>query len=484
MIDTNSIKKTKILATLGPVSANKEILKPMMENGVDFIRVNASHIMDPEVIKSHIQLVRKTAKSLDKHVGVLLDLQGPKIRLGKFKNKKVFLKKDQSYVLTVGSFIGDDKKGSVGYPEFVNDVQIGETIYIDDGKVQLRIDKKTDKEVMCIVVKEGEISNHKGINLPLTNISMPALTEKDKHDTLLAIKNKFDYVALSFVSHPEDIYQLRTFLDENKGSHIKIIAKIERQVAIDNIIPIINASDAIMVARGDLGVEIGVENVPRAQKMIIREANKRIKPVIVATQMLESMINATTATRAEVSDVANAIYDRCDTVMLSGETAIGISPPTVVQTMSEICLASDHHLEELKKEDKPVKHKFVQPTTATSFCKAADQIAEENNATCIIAFTSSGNTPLIASKLNPSIPILSPTDSKETCQRIALYRGVTPILLPKKFNDISRWRDMIKLAVDEGKKLGFLKKGDVIIVIAGIPIGVPNGINSIRVVTV
>ena len=399
-MNTNRLqtKKTKILATLGPESANSKTLTAMVENGVDFIRVNASHIMDPDVIKSHIGLVRKTAKKVGKVVGVLLDLQGPKIRLGKFENKEVDLKLNQKFTLTVGNKVGNDSFGTVSYPEFVSDVKVGEIIYIDDGKVQLKIDKKTDSEVLCKVVKAGKISNHKGINLPHTDISMPALTEKDKNDTLLAIKNNFDYVALSFVSHPQDIDLLRDFLDKNGGNEIKIIAKVERQVAIDNIIPIINAADAIMVARGDLGVEIGVEHVPRAQKMIIREANKRIKPVIVATQMLESMIQATTATRAEVSDVANAIYDRCDTVMLSGETAIGVSPPTVVETMADICRASDFHLEELKKEDRPIKHKFVQPTTATSFCKAADQIAEENNAVCIMAFTSSGNTPLIASK--------------------------------------------------------------------------------------
>ena len=240
-----------------------------------------------------------------------------------------------------------------------------------------------------------------------------------------------------------------------------------------------------MVARGDLGVEIGIERVPRIQKHIIQLCNKFIKPVIVATQMLESMIESKTATRAEVSDIANAIYDHCDAVMLSAETAVGIDPAHVIKVMSEICEETDNHLNDMRRiqttRDKKI---FEYDSTAISFCRAADQIAEENNAAAIIAFTSSGNTPLIASKLNSLFPILAPTDTINVCNKTTLYRGVTPMMMPKKFNDIYRWTDMINLAVKEAKVQGFLKKGDTIVVTAGIPIGKSNGINSIRILTV
>lgn len=478
-------RKTKIIATLGPASSSEEMVSKLLIEGVNLFRLNASHISDGDIIRDQVHLIRTTSEKTNRFSGIFLDLQGPKIRVGTFENDKATLENGAAFTLTTDSCDGTADKASVSYRNFHNDVKPGEPIFIDDGKIKLRCEKVEGKDVICTVTYGGVVSNKKGINLPETDISFSAITDKDKRDIAYAVENNLDYVALSFVSRASDIQDLRTLLDELGGQNIKIIAKIERQKAIDNIEEIIDEADAVMVARGDLGVEIGVENVPRYQKMIIQESNCRLRPVIVATQMLESMITSTIATRAEASDVANAIYDHCDAVMLSGETATGVRPDLAVKTMANICRATDDHMVQLRAKRFSIKKDiFVEKTTATSFCKAADQIAEENKAAAILAFTSSGNTPLIASKLGTTIPIISPTDSVSICQRTTLYRGILPLLLPKEFSAIARWTDMISLAIKKAKKIGYLKTGDVVVVTAGIPIGISNGINSIRILTV
>lgn len=476
-------KRTKIIATLGPSSNTPTAVKALIQAGVDVFRINASHCVSPEPIRDMVKLVRDVADKMDRPVGIFLDLQGPKIRIGEFKEEQVKVKTGQMFTITAEKILGDATCVSASYPGFVNDVQVGDPLYINDGKIRMRVDEKEGKTVVCKVLQGGVLSNRKGVNLPITQISLSPVTEKDYADAKVAVEAGVDYIALSFVSNPEDIDLLRHYLDSLGGQNIKIISKIERQLAVDHVIPIIEKSDAVMVARGDLGVEIGVQNVPRIQKLIIRESNRLIKPVIVATQMLESMITSSSATRAEVSDVANAIYDRCDAVMLSGETAVGINPVEVVRTMREICMAADNDMIHQKQEE-GVKLSFAHPSKATSICKAADQIAEENHATAIMAFTSSGNTPLIASKLNSSFPIISPTDDALVCKRMSLYRGVIPLMLPRKFNDIHRWTEMIQVALKQAKVTGLVKAKDVLVVTAGIPIGISNGINSIRVVTV
>lgn len=485
MTDDKFTKRTKIIATLGPASFDAKVIREMIQNGVDMFRLNASHNADPDAINKLVKTVRKEAAKCERYIGIFMDLQGPKIRLGKIKNGKATLKVGASFALTSEVIEGTEKKAYVSYEKFVEDIAIGDPIFIDDGKVRLVAKKKTKGEVICEVVRGGVISNHKGVNLPDTKMSVSPFTKKDQIDAVTAIKAKVDYIALSFVSEEEDVLNFKAFLEEHKAYEIKVISKIERQRAVDNLIPLIEASDAVMVARGDLGVEIGVEKVPKVQKRIIRECNRRIKPVIVATQMLESMINSEVATRAEVSDIANAIYDHCDAVMLSGETAVGINPVNVIKTMADICVATDKHMILIRQEDNnPNRFRFANRSIATSCCKAADQVAEENNAAAIIAFTSSGNTPLIASKLNSIFPIIAPTDEAHLCQRMSLYRGVVPMMMPKKFKDIVRWTNMINMAGKEAVKLGFLRKADTVVVTAGIPIGQSNGINSIRILTV
>ncbi len=356
-------------------------------------------------------------------------------------------------------------------------------IFVDDGKIHLRVIDTQNQKVNVEVVQGGAIGNKKGVNLPHTRSKISPLTEKDISDAIAGVAAGIDYIALSFVSQASDVQLLRQLLSKHNGDDIRIIAKIERQQAIQNIGHIADSADAIMVARGDLGVEIELPNVPKAQKLIIHEANQRLKPVIVATQMLESMISSLSATRAEVSDVANAIYDECDAVMLSGETATGIDPVNVVRVMADICTATDRHMMVLKRESTVRPRTFARPSTAVSICAAADRIADENNAAIIMSFTSSGSTPLIASKFNPSAPIIAPTDNDRVCQRMSIYRGVLPMMMPRQFHDITRWTDMIHLAVQEAIHLNLVSRDETIVVTAGIPIGQSNGINSIRVIT-
>ena len=478
-------KKTKVIATYGPACEKPNVLPNLIKAGTDLIRINASHNADPEKLKQIVTKVRQASKKLEKRVGIFLDLQGPKIRVGTFKKEKITLKSNSTVSIYTKDLVGDEKQFSVDYPYFCKDVKVDDPIFIDDGKIKGIVQSVSDDHVICKITTGGVVSSNKGVNLPFTKLSMSAFTKKDEKDALTAIKVKCDYIALSFVSSAYDVISFRRFLDENGGEGFKIIAKIERQQAVDNLVEIVQQADAVMVARGDLGVEIGNKRVPRIQKQIIQTCNKYIKPVIVATQMLESMINSLVATRAEVSDIANAIYDHCDAVMLSAETAVGIDPVNAVTVMAEICEEADNHLVQVRKDEITItKRIFAFHTTATSFCRAADQIAEENSAKVIMAFTSSGNTPLIASKLNSLFPIIAPTDSEEVCNQLCLFRGVIPIMMPKLFSEIYRWTDMISLAVKQSEKQGYVEKGDCVVVTAGIPIGRSNGINSIRIINV
>lgn len=476
-------KRTKIIATIGPASNSLSKIKKLIRAGTDIFRVNASHIRSADDVLDAVKLVRQASEEFKKSVGVFLDLQGPKIRIGELETDEVSIATGNTIILTSKAIKGNASKVSVSYPYFEKDVQVGHPVFIDDGRIRMEVVSKSKAGVVCKIIQGGRFSRRKGVNLPITKLGMSSLTSKDLEDVETGVKAGVDFLALSFVSTADDVIELKTLLKKLKATDIQVISKIERQIAVDHIDEILAVSDAVMVARGDLGVEVSVENVPRMQKLIIRQANKLLKPVIVATQMLESMITAPIATRAEVSDVANAVYDRCDAVMLSGETAVGIDPSSVVKTMRSICQASDEHMVLLKQEDGwPIP--VTQTNRALSICQAADAIAEANNAKAIMAFTSSGNTPLLASKLNPTFPILAPTDSKNVFKRCSLYRGVIPMIMPVKFEDIHRWTAMINIAVEEAKRLGYLKVGDVIVVTAGIPIGVSNGINSIRLVTV
>ena len=480
------MKRTKIIATLGPATNSEKVLKQILQEGVDIIRLNGSHYREKSNIKNDVDLVRKVAASINKNIAIFFDLQGPKIRVGQFEKGGAILETGQLFAIKKDKdLIGDSNSCGLTTPDIIDDLCEGEPVYIDDGNIRLFIESISDTEVNCRVTQGGKISSHKGVNLPLSDISVSAITEKDREDVQTAIEYGVDYIALSFVSKADDVKDLRSMIVASDKPHIGIISKIERRSAVDNILDIIEASDIVMVARGDLGVEVGLEKVPEIQKRTIRECNRLTTPVIVATQMLESMVTKPTATRAEVSDIANAIYDRCDSVMLSAETAIGDFPIEVVQSMRRICEASDKHLAELKKSKySQVKRVFEKKSAATTFCKAADQITEEINANVMIAFTSSGNTALISSKLNPSVPIIAPTDDENVLRKMAMYRGVIPMLMKKKFLEIESWGTMIKMSLEDAKELGIVKTGDIAIVTAGYPLGRPGGTNSIRMIEV
>ncbi|MDA1353483.1 MAG: pyruvate kinase [bacterium] len=479
-------KRTKILATLGPSCASEMVLSSLFARGVDIIRINASHYKDPNMIGAHIKLVRKVAKKTKYPIGILVDLQGPKIRVGQFADDAIELVKGASFTL----YRDHDRLGQlegvgISYPGLIDDLALGDPVYIDDGRVRLKVISKDKISVTCEVEVGGKVSNNKGINIPNTILSQSVLTEKDKRDLAVAVEHQVEYVALSFVSEGKDIVEMREYMHSIGGEGLDIIAKIERRSAVDDIVNILKETDVVMVARGDLGVEIGIENVPQVQKQIIREGLKYIRPVIVATQMLETMVHSLMATRAEVSDVANAIYDRCDAVMLSGETAVGIDPNNVVETMSNICRATDFHRIELKRTRySQVIKLFEQKTKATSICKAADQIAEENQADVMLAFTSSGSSARILSKLNSSMPIIAPTDDQRVLRKMNLFRGVIPVEMKKSFSEIKSWEEMIHITVEDLLDKGLLKRGDTVVITAGIPIGITGGTNSIRLIDI
>lgn len=482
-------RQTKIIITYGPACADKDQLKKVIEAGADVIRLNASHFNEAQEIENAIKVTRTAAKELGKNLGIFLDLQGPKIRVGNFKNKTEILKEGSTFTFVKDSAIlGDETQSGVSYPELIDDLGVGEQVFINDGKIQLEVTEKKPGQAICKVIRGGEISNHKGINLPTTNVGISPITEKDKRDLIVALKNDLEYVALSFVSTAKDIQDLRKLIKANNGNpDTQIIAKIERRNGVTNIESILEEADIIMVARGDLGVEVGIEKVPEIQKQLIMESVKYIKPVIVATQMLESMVTSKIATRAEVSDVANAIYDGCDAVMLSGETATGIDPENAVATMRNIAVATDKHVSTLKTSELKyslVKKTFKERTMPSIICKSADQVAEAVGANSLMAFTSSGSTALIASKLNPSIPIIAPTDNPKVMRKMSLYRGVTPMLMPVPFTDITKWTDMINIAIEDLKRGNVVKEGQTIVVLAGIPIGFPGGTNSIRLIKI
>lgn len=479
-----SKRKTKIIVTLGPASDSPRMIRKLIRSGANIFRINASHITDSEQIDTYVTRVRDASDELNAPVGVFVDLQGPKIRVGSVSDEFVKLKKGQIIELTTDDIEGDSKRISVSYKNFHEDVQVGQKIFIDDGQLRMRAIEKKDRSVLCKVMLGGNLSSRKGVNLPTTQMEMSAMTQKDERDAIQAIKSRVDFIALSFVTSKADVEKLRNFIKLQSGYEPQIIAKIERQLAVDNIREIVEATDAVMVARGDLGVEIGVEKVPKAQKAIIIESNRQVKPVIVATQMLESMIHSATATRAEVSDVANAVYENCDAVMLSGETAMGNDPARVVKMMHTICLEADDYLSQIKRSGYSYNVKFDRLSQPISICRAADLVAEENLAHAMVSFTSSGNTPRIASKLRPSILIIAPTDQRSVYNQLSLVRGVVPLMMPVPFCGIRRWTEMINLAIEEAKRIGYLKVNQKIVVTAGRPIGISNGINSIRIVTI
>jgi pyruvate kinase len=453
-------KKTKIVATIGPASEDRETLKELADAGVNVIRCNFSHGDFPEHQKK-VDHWRDIADTFDTSLGVLQDLSGPKIRTGSFANGPVTLSEGDTFTLTTEEVTGDSEQVHVTYDKLPDDVAVGDQILLDDGKRRLEVTGISDTAVTTEIKVGGEITGHRGVNLPDTTLSVDALTEKDRKDLQFGVKNDVDFVALSFVQEADDVQELRTLM-KDEGLDAQIIAKIETQQAVDNIDEILAATDGIMVARGDLAVEIGPENVPEVQKELIDRCKDLGMPVITATQMLESMTENPVPTRAEVSDVANAILDGTDAVMLSGETTIGENPVESVAVMVRVA-----HEVESRLTERFMKKSVISGDTGVvdSVTASAVQTAHETNAQAIVALTSSGFTARMISRLKPQAPIITLSPYQKTCNQVALSFGCYP-LKTADFESFDNAMEMVRSACFDA---GVAEEGDLLVVVAGLP---------------
>lgn len=473
------MKKTKIVCTIGPASENEEVLRELFLNGLNVARLNFSHGTYEEH-KKRIDTIKKLREELELPIAIMLDTKGPEIRLKNFKHGEITLSDGDTFTLTTRDVEGDETIVSVSYKGLADDIKIGDRILVDDGLVELEVkDIVNGTDIVCNVLNGGALKDHKGVNVPNVPIKLPAITEKDISDIKFGIENDVDFIAASFIRKADDVMQIRKVLEDNGGEQIEIISKIENQEGIDNIDEIIEASDGIMVARGDLGVEIEPEEIPLLQKMIIRKCNIAGKPVITATQMLDSMIRNPRPTRAEVTDVANAILDGTDAIMLSGETAAGKYPIEAVKTMHDIAIRtemSDEYLETLKSKRALDEH--ISTTNAIS--KATCTTAEDLNATAIITATSSGYTSKAVSKFRPKAPIIAATTDKKVMRRLAVVWGVYPVLSVKTEST----DEIIDISIHSAMEKGYVKEGDLIVITAGIPVGVSGTTNLLKVHTI
>jgi pyruvate kinase len=468
--------KTKIVCTFGPASNSPDIIAGLMRAGMDMARINFSHGTHTEHLRTFKNL-RRMAKISGDPIGIILDLQGPKIRIGELKTDTIELKVNHRVTITTNEVKGDEATLSTTYKHLPHDVKPGHKILLDDGKIELVALSVKGKEVLFRVVTGGILSAHKGINLPGIAVSAPSLTDKDKHDLLFAFAHDVDYVALSFVRRAHDVATLRDFIIEHgpKSRKIPIIAKIEKAEAITNIDDILKETDAVMVARGDLGVELPAEDVPLLQKMIVRKCNELGKPVIIATQMLESMINSPTPTRAEASDVANAVLDGADAVMLSGETSVGKYPIQTVQMMDRIIRKTqeqDSALTQYNPDWIPSTHEY--DPLSRSACILADQL----HASTIVVLTHSGSTALHVAKFRPPANIIAVTDREKIMRRLNLIWGIRGLVIEdlKKDTDKTFKKIQEKLLLD-----GYIHKGETIVMVAGIPLFEGHPTNTIKV---
>lgn len=458
-------RRTKIVCTLGPACDEFGVLRRMTQAGMNVARLNLSHGAQ----KEHEERINNLRK-ITKEIAVIADLQGPRIRTGRLCDKEVSLRTGATITLTSEDIIGDENTISILPSIIISDIKVKDTILIADGTIKLRVTAKKQKRVECVILSGGVIGEHKGVNLPQTRIRLPSLTVKDRKDLEWGIRQGVDYFALSFVRKPADVLEIKKIL-KSKKANIPVISKIEKAEAVGNLKQIIEVSDAVMVARGDLGVEVSLEKVPIIQKEIIELCRTMEKPVIVATQMLESMVKEPVPTRAEVSDVANAIFDGTDAVMLSEETSVGKFPVASVQTMARIAEEADKRIKILPSDvhaDKGV---------ATAVAHAAFILTEVVNAKAIITFTETGSTALRVSKHRPEVPIFGVVTNDKTLRRLSLFFGVCPL-------KISSFRYIDEMILNTEKALlksGRLKKNDLVVITAGVPINIPGTTNLIKV---
>lgn len=468
------MRKTKIICTLGPATDNDDVLRALIKNGMDVARFNFSH-GDYETHKKRFEQVVRIREELGLPVATLLDTKGPEIRLGLFKdNKSVTINSGDEYILTTRDVLCDEKCASVSFKGITMDVTVGTKILINDGLVSMVAKRITETEIYCEVVDGGELSNNKGVNVPGVDLSMPYLSERDMNDLEFGAKLDFDFIAASFVRNGADVAYLKKFINSLGWRTPKIIAKIENMEGVNNIEEIIAVSDGIMVARGDMGVEIPFEQIPAIQKDIIRKGYKAGKNVITATQMLESMIQNPRPTRAEITDVANAVYDGTSAIMLSGETAVGKHPIEAVRTMATIAEETETHIDYIhqfnisdgKKDD--ITNAISHATVTT---------AHDLGAKAIITVTKSGSTAKIISKHRPSSMIVGCTTSQKVWRQINMSWGVVPVLCEEKYNS----DELFEHAVEVTRKNNLITEGDIVVITAGIPLGISGTTNMLKV---
>lgn len=469
------MRKTKIVCTIGPASESEEMLEKLMKAGMNVARLNFSHGSHEEH-KARIDTIRKVADRLGKTIGILLDTKGPEIRTYDMKDGLIMLEKGKEVIVSMSQVEGTPEKFSVTYEDLINDVQVGSYILLDDGLVELQVKDidKTKGEVKCDILNTGELKNKKGVNLPGVKVNLPGITDKDADDILFGIKEDVDYIAASFVRRPSDVLDIREILERENNHNITIFPKIENQEGIDNIEEILEVSDGLMVARGDMGVEIPPESVPIVQKDLIRKCNKLGKPVITATQMLDSMQRNPRATRAEASDVANAIYDGTDAVMLSGETAAGLYPEEAVKTMRNIAVSAEA-AQDYKKllSDRT---KLVETSLVNAIGVSVAHTALNLNVKAIVAATESGSTAVTISKYRPHSDIIAVTPSEHTARQLALVWGAYPVIKKgRKTTD-----DLLNNAVATAVETGRVTNGDLIIITAGVPTGEKGTTNMMK----
>ncbi len=468
------MNKTKIICTIGPASDSKEVFTELAKNGLSVARLNLSH-GTRDYLKKLIDMIKEVRNELGLPIPILMDTRGPEVRTKTFENGQIALEAGNEVIISTGDFLGTAEKFPTTYDTLAEELSVGQSILIDDGLIELEVMSIVGRDIHCKVVNGGIVKNHKGINVPRMDLNLPALKKEDIEDLIWGIGEGIDYVAASFIRSKEDVEYVRNLLDKNGGNHIHIISKIESQTGIDNIDDIIEVSNGIMVARGDLGVEVPSETIPRTQKNIIRKCNRAGIPVIIATQMLDSMIVNPRPTRAEVSDVANAIYDGTDTIMLSGETASGKYPVEAVKTMRRIAMETECEADYKTMLDKIAAEQKSSVTNAV--CFASCTTARFVDASTIICPTYSGKTARLISMFRPEACIVAPTMNPVTCRQLNMLWGVVPVILASEVSaDVLFFK-----ATEVAKKKGVTKSGDKVVVTAGIPLNTKGSTNLMRV---
>ncbi|WP_309121476.1 pyruvate kinase [Paenibacillus sp.] len=468
------MRKTKIVCTIGPASESPENLKKLVLAGMNVARLNFSH-GDFEEHGGRITNIKKVREELGKTVSILLDTKGPEIRLGKLKEEPIELVQGETITLTTEEILGDRNRVPVSYNQLPQDVHVGSTILIDDGLIGLRVEEIKGTDIVCRIVNNGPIKSRKGVNVPGVRINLPGITEKDAADIRFGIQQGIDFIAASFVRKASDVMEIRAILEEHNAQHIQIISKIENQEGVDNLAEILEVSDGLMVARGDLGVEIPAEEVPLVQKRMIEMCNRAGKPVITATQMLDSMQRMPRPTRAEASDVANAIFDGTDATMLSGETAAGKYPVESVQTMARIAERAESALEY---REIFLRQANAQQTSVTeAISQAVANSALDLDAKAIITPTETGYTARMVSKYRPKAPIIAVTPDESVMRRLNLVFGVFPV----KGEEAANTDELFDMSVSAAQRGGLVNLGDLVVITAGVPVGRSGATNLIKI---